>query len=295
MPDDRLFHKRAGHGARVNQLSHLEYRVWSQYILSADDFGVMRQSAKPIQADNDALDAVPIRHIEKALTRLVDLAIVVTFAHQGRPFICQRDWQTFQKIDYPRGTHNPKPTDDVLGQCDEPTRKLFDLHPGGKGRKKQEPSPNGSDSVLRTVFEPLAEIRDYARERPRETAQAKTNGSDERLPANGSEGSARETASSRGPLMGSHANCATHVAGFCVPHRLHEKLIALCRGMEEPQRASTVDAFYRAVEADPRWQSGPVGTSDVFRFLQDRWEEHHGGAPKKSAKEIAAEKAWAEL
>jgi hypothetical protein len=42
MPQDRLRSPRGGHGRRTTSLSDFEFRVWDQYQLSADDFGVMR-------------------------------------------------------------------------------------------------------------------------------------------------------------------------------------------------------------------------------------------------------------
>ena len=50
-----MIHPRLGHSAKVAGLTDFEYRVWNQYLLSADDFGVMRATAVKLQADNDAL------------------------------------------------------------------------------------------------------------------------------------------------------------------------------------------------------------------------------------------------
>lgn len=172
-------------------LTDLEYRVWTQYLLSADDFGVMRLVAAKVQADNDALLARPARAVQRCLDRIATTKLWLRFEHQGQPYVCQWDWQRWQKIGYPRGTNNPKPPEDVIAECDPVTQRLFELHPGGKGRRRfangsenvsetdpERPS-NGSGNVSRT--DP-----DYAREGGRETALAQANGSGERLSANGS-------------------------------------------------------------------------------------------------------------
>lgn len=140
MPQDRLRSPRGGHGRRTTSLSDFEFRVWDQYQLSADDFGVMRLSAITVQADNDNLADRPSTDVQAALERLVSVELVASFEHQGRAYICQLDWQTFQKVEYPRATGLPKPTDDLLTRCDAATRRLFAKHPGGwkkqKGRKR---------------------------------------------------------------------------------------------------------------------------------------------------------------
>lgn len=140
MPQDRLRSPRGGHGRRTTALSDFEFRVWDQYQLSSDDFGVMRLSAITVQADNDNLADRPSADVQAALEQLVAVGLVAVFEHQGRRYACQLDWQTFQKVEYPRLTVLPRPTEEVLARCDAPTKRLFTKHPGGwkkqKGRKR---------------------------------------------------------------------------------------------------------------------------------------------------------------
>jgi hypothetical protein len=150
MPDDRFLHKRAGHSEKVNMLTDLEFRVWAQYLISADDFGVMRASAVTLQADNDHLSNRPAKVIQRCIEALVKPdGLLRTFEHQGRRYIYQHDWQSWQKVSYPRTTNNPKPPEEALAGCDEPTQKLFAVHPGGAGRTRS----NGSKNIPETVPE----------------------------------------------------------------------------------------------------------------------------------------------
>jgi hypothetical protein len=182
MPDDRFLHKRAGHSEKVNLLTDLEYRVWTQYLISADDFGVMRASAVTIQADNDHLSNRPAKVIQRCIEALVRPdGLLRTFEHQRRRYVYQHDWQSWQKVAYPRQTNNPKPPADALELCDEPTQRLFAMHPGGAGRKRGA----GSENVPETVQERSPLTRGHA---PAKRLTA--NG--ERLVANGSEGDAGE-------------------------------------------------------------------------------------------------------
>jgi hypothetical protein len=171
MPADRLFHPRLGHSRKVSSLDHLQARVWKQYVLSADDFGVMPFTVVQIQADNIALAREPHAVIQSALEQLVAVGLVRTFNHQDARYLYQHDWQDWQKIEYPRVTIRPKPPTDLLKQCTVKTRKLFAKYPGG--------SPKHSPKSSRGVPEPSPT---NARAHPRETANGK------RQTANGRKG-----------------------------------------------------------------------------------------------------------
>ncbi len=136
----------------MTSLSHLESRVWTQYVLSADDFGVMPFTPLQVQADNLALAREPIDIIQLALDRLVQVRLVGVFEHQGVRFLYQADWQDWQKIEYPRVSIRPKPASDVLKLCSVKTRKLFGKHPGGTSKPSPKVSqrfPEGSPSNAR--------------------------------------------------------------------------------------------------------------------------------------------------
>jgi hypothetical protein len=181
MPDDRLFHKRLGHSQKVASLNDFEDRVWRAYILSADDFGVMRFSAVTLQADHDYLATRPIKTVMRALERVQTVALVNTFEHQNRTYCYSVEWQNYQRVKHPRQTINPKPSDDLLAQCSHATRQLFTFWPG-KRKELEEQSETKSASTLRQDFpNPSAILGHLAGAGTRETAHA--NG--KRLTADG--------------------------------------------------------------------------------------------------------------
>jgi hypothetical protein len=144
MPDERFLHKRLGHSKKIKALTDFEFRVWTQYQLSADDCGVMRHSAVTIQADNSSLETRPAKSIMKALDRLVDIGLLLSFEHQGEHYVCQHDWQKYQKVRYPRTTIHPAPTSEVLSKCCAETQKLFRLR--HSATSEESPKSSGSSS-----------------------------------------------------------------------------------------------------------------------------------------------------
>ena len=128
MPADRFFHARLGHSAKVSSLSDLEYRVWTTYVLAADDFGVMRADSVAFQAAHDALIARPAPEIAECIDRLVEVDLVATFVHQGARYLYQADWQDFQRVRYPVRTVHPLP---ASAEVSAKTRHLWSVHPGG--------------------------------------------------------------------------------------------------------------------------------------------------------------------
>ena len=129
MPADRLLHARLGHSAKVSSLSDLEYRVWTTYLLGADDFGVMRAEAVAFQAAHDALSRRPAKAIGKCIERLVKAGLVAAFVHQGARYLYQTDWQDFQRVRYPLRTLHPLPAE---AEVSPRTRHLWSVHPGGE-------------------------------------------------------------------------------------------------------------------------------------------------------------------
>ena len=128
MPADRLLHARLGHSAKVSGLSDLEYRVWTTYVLAADDFGVMRAEAVAFQAAHDGLSGRPAKAVQRCIERLVKVGLVAAFTHQGSRYLYQADWQDFQRVRYPLRTMHPLPAEAAVSAR---TRRLWSVHPGG--------------------------------------------------------------------------------------------------------------------------------------------------------------------
>ncbi|HUU90508.1 MAG TPA: hypothetical protein VM238_04780 [Phycisphaerae bacterium] len=133
MPDDRMLHRCQGHSAKLAQCDHLTYRVWTQYLLSADDFGVMPDSAALIRGDNFALEQEPEAAVVAALDFLKQVGLVESFIHQGRKYLCSLAWQNYQHVRFPRVSHYPVPPAEVLRKFSRETAELFERHSERKG------------------------------------------------------------------------------------------------------------------------------------------------------------------
>jgi hypothetical protein len=277
MPDDRMIHRRCARSKKVSALSDFEFRVWMQYQLSADDFGVLLRSAAKLQGDNKVMEKRPAKLIDKAITRLVDLELVDVFEHQGESYLFQRDWQDFQRVKHARHTVQPFPTADALERCTPKTQSLFfEQH----NRKPSEEVPQDFSNPSET-FPPLA------RAGGRETA----NGL--RLQATGS----RQTAvapirrpRSMGALGSSpaqhigHARCNDR--GVCIPQQLYAELLG--RFANDVTR---FDAFYNGILEQMPDDFVPAGS--VFRFWHDMLAKAFPDlTPKVSAREAALKADW---
>ena len=128
MPTYRLIEKSAGTGERITQLSHLGFRVWMQYQLSADDFGVCPAEAVKLQGESLALQREPVKRVQEQIDRLVTVGLCGVFMDGSRRYIFQFDWQDYQKIRHPSKTSLPPIPDELLLQCSGNTQQLFREH-----------------------------------------------------------------------------------------------------------------------------------------------------------------------
>jgi hypothetical protein len=132
MPNDRFFHKGAGHSEKVNSLSDFEELIWRYYVLSADDFGLMKLGPDLIRAEHERAASRPVKAVQRALDRIVAVELVHRYEHQGRAYIYSRNWQEYQKVDYPREASCPCPPEDQIAACKPATQGLLGWYPGGK-------------------------------------------------------------------------------------------------------------------------------------------------------------------
>lgn len=126
----RLIHREASTGDRSSGLSHLGFRVWIQYQLSADDFGVCPAAAAKLQGDNPTLLEEPAPRVQREIEHLITVGLVGVFLDAKRRYLYQTDWQDWQRIDYPTQTALPCIPAALLDKLSPKTRKLFvEKHP----------------------------------------------------------------------------------------------------------------------------------------------------------------------
>jgi hypothetical protein len=131
MPPYRRIHPR-GKSRKLSLLTDLEFRVWIQYLLCADDFGIMPRSTLVLRSADKHLESRKPRELERCLTRLEEIGLVDRFEHQGDVYLFQPTWQDYQCITWPTKTLHPALPDERLVACSESTRLLMSVHPGAK-------------------------------------------------------------------------------------------------------------------------------------------------------------------
>ena len=149
MPAQRVLNARLGHSAKVSRLSDLAFRVWTTYVLAADDFGVMRADAVAFQAAHDALRERPADEVAAAVERLVEVGLVSAFEDQGARFLYQSDWQDFQRVRFPARTPHPLPAEAMVSGR---TLHLWSAHPGGLRLPALPRGAAGASEPLRKFF-----------------------------------------------------------------------------------------------------------------------------------------------
>lgn len=287
MPVDRFFHPRAGHSRKVTALSDLEFRVWWTYQMAADDYGVMRRSPIVLQAANDSLARRSSKAVDRALDRVVDIGLLVPFEHQDEWYVCQLDWQDFQRVRWPRASSQPTPTSDVLSHCSGSTRELFlqrlritsEVPPEESChvRAREEANANGlrltANGCTSEDAESLGKTQISTSDSPR--ALKKPEFSDMSHRENrGAVG--RSDGVFAGQLPKDHVKHAACDPGFawCVPMAVHAKLVNKLAPKHSGDReaaSAALKAWYPTV-----WRALPadfVISGDDFKFWQARFDE----------------------
>lgn len=299
MPQDRLRNQCAGTSRKLSSLTDFEYRVWDQYQLSADDYGIMPAEAIRIQADNLALRARPAADVQNALDRMVEIGLLFAFDVQHRRYVCDPQWQYFQRVQYPKQTLNPAPPAAVLDKCHLLTQALFAQCFGRRSHKFRKP-PELSEPVLEN-----SEISQNLPEGPRSPQVASTkwlvaNGKEEmakserppdisrpfqrRAPEGRSDG---VMAGALGKEHNSHRACSPNFA-WCVPGGVHAKFrnaLAPRFGRDDTAADVALEAWYAAV-----WSDLPTDfiMPDAFKFWQRQFDAKWATPPAPTERDQPA-------
>lgn len=295
MAGQRLTHPAQSLSRKVTALSDFEYRVWEQTKLSADDFGVLPYSPLPLRADNLRLrNKATERQVADALTRLVTDRLLLPFDHQGETYLCAPAWQTWQMVAFPRKTVRPRPTPEVLAECDDATRYLFTIHPGG--RKLPKPKTGKlPEEFGRTSEELPKDFRPHEAHTPA-NADANANAS----VVDVSEGGLGETAHhpplprrvsvvdragalglvSPGAWQRQHATHALRdlcCDWVCLPQAVYDECLRRLTAAGAPAEQAALDLRAWAADVKARWQaSGEVPGDSIFDFWRHEWQRTWG-------------------
>jgi len=302
MPAERFLHPRLARDARVARLTDLEARVFVEgYLLAADDFGVMRCSALPVQELNDALATRPARVIEQCLARLVAAGLLLTFEYQSRRYVCSADWQDDQRVRWPRATLNPAPPPETLARCSAATQELFQSSDDKRPTASPEDYTSTSEALrenFRSASEVLPKDSQSASEvlpsLPRAGAREEANGY--QLEAKGSRLKARRA-------NGENSR-ATYDERFLAFWAAYPKKVGKGEAWAAWQKLRPDDALLTLMLAAVGWQrtqdewlrSGGRYVPHPKTWLNARrWEDAPSDAPHLSDRTIAMARAGEEF
>lgn len=128
MPSYRLLHSNCRTGQKTKKLTDVEYLVWQGYMLSADDFGVCDADYTKLQGDDPRLRKKPARQVATAIETLISVGLTQVFDDGSERYLCQSDWQKWQRIKYPSDTTLPPVPAPLLARFEEKTVSLFVEH-----------------------------------------------------------------------------------------------------------------------------------------------------------------------
>lgn len=280
MAEDRKIHPQSGRDAKVTALSDFEYRVWSQYILSANDLGVMPWTAGALQGGNSVLDARPRKVVEAAMAAILRVGLLRTFVHDGTTYAWSVKWQDWQAIRYPR--KSPWPVPDDLSAASEATRELFGAYAQKHG-SISETFPKSSGARTEHAREDSGKVsasRAYAprggapNPHPNPHSHPDPDAADAREAAPPAVVLPARARTGRG-LTSSHPGCffapKACARGLCIPAWLGREWL---EQFPDPQEG---EATIAAVVADAlaKLPPGPVG-DEPKAYWRAVWKARHG-------------------
>lgn len=277
MADYRLIFRNAATGERTSSLSHLGFRVWTQYQLSSDDFGVCPALAAKLQGDNDALHAEPEKRIQAEIENLIAINLCQVFTDGRRRYLYQWDWQDWQRLKHATSTTLPPVPAELLEKCSPKTRKLFaDFHP--RLREGLPPHARACDAPA-----PADAPADALEGGPGETAHhpplARRVSVVDRAGALG--------LVSPGAWQRQHATHALRDVTcdwVCLPQAVYDEWLRrlMAAGTPAEQAAADIRAWVADVKA--RWhESGQVPGDSIFDFWRHEWQRTWGTNRASSA------------
>lgn len=270
MANYRLIFRNASTGDRTSSLSHLGFRVWTQYQLSADDFGVCPALAAKFQGDNDALLAEPEKRIQAEIENLIAVNLCGVFTDGRRRYLYQHDWQDWQRLKHATSTALPPIPAELLEKCSPKTRRLFEeFHP----KLQAELPPHARACVAPATADAPADALEGG---------VGETGNHQPLPRRVSvvDRAGALGLVSPGAWQRQHATHALRdlcCDWVCLPQAVHDEWVRrlTAAGTTPEQAAIDIRAWVADVKA--RWHaSGQVPGDTIFDFWRNEWQRTWG-------------------